>query len=720
MADIDEIFKKYGKKIESQINTEQPDVETFSREYQSFKRELTPELSKYERWCTQLGSVIKINLAAKDNEKIQKQLSIAHLEVAPSQVVGLAVMALMSIFFLGGIFFAILFLLGQEPFIILFLTLLIAIFVFYYLYTMPQRLANKWRLKASSQMVPCILYIVAFMKHTSNLERAIVFAAKHLQPPLALDFSKVFYDLETGKYSTIKDSLESYLQTWRETNMEFVESFHLIESSLYEPSEDRRVQILERSLQVILDGVYEKMLKYARDVRTPMTNIYMLGIVLPTLGISLIPLASTLMGGILQWYHLILMFDLIIPFFVFYLTSEALMKRPGGYGESESIEFSPGYEEFASKKSYFKTALMLSPLVILGFLPFIFNFTGLPGLIGLKSDYTFSELGLTFLGDMKFFDFKTTAGVITGPFGLGAIILSLCIPLAIALFFSIVYKERTKRLIGLREDTRKLESEFTNSLFQLGNRLGDGVPAEMAFSYVADATHGQITEGFFQTVSTNLHQAGMSLEEAIFNRNRGAIVYYPSALISTSMRILIESSKKGLQIAARSLMSISEYVKNIGKINDRMKDLLAEVISDMKSNMTFLAPLLAGIVVGLGSMITNILNKLQLDKLAAGGEETSGLGGVSQFIGPGGLFDISNMIPPYYLQLAIGIYIVEIVFILSNSLVTIDAGEDKLRSLNEIGKNLRKGVTFYLIVALIAILALSGLAAVVLPSGGFG
>jgi hypothetical protein len=78
-------------------------------------------------------------------------------------------------------------------------------FLFYYLYTFPARLANQWRLKAGSQMVPCILYIVVYMKHTSNLERAIRFASMHLDPPLALDLKKVFWDVETGKYSTIKE-----------------------------------------------------------------------------------------------------------------------------------------------------------------------------------------------------------------------------------------------------------------------------------------------------------------------------------------------------------------------------------------------------------------------------------------------------------------------------------------------------------------------------------
>ena len=66
-------------------------------------------------------------------------------------------------------------------------------FLFYYVNRYPERLAKKWRLKASSQMVPAILYIVIYMRHTPNLEKAIAFAAEHLQPPLALDFKKVFY-----------------------------------------------------------------------------------------------------------------------------------------------------------------------------------------------------------------------------------------------------------------------------------------------------------------------------------------------------------------------------------------------------------------------------------------------------------------------------------------------------------------------------------------------
>ena len=56
--------------------------------------------------------------------------------------------------------------------------------------------------------------------------------------------------------------------------------------------------------------------------------------------------------------------------------------------------------------------------------------------------------------------------------------------------------------------------------------------------------------------------------------------------------------------------------------------MLAEVVSDMRSNMTFLAPLLAGIVVGLAAMITIILNVLE-GMMSEMGGETQILGGMS-------------------------------------------------------------------------------------------
>lgn len=709
--DVDDILRKYGARIESELDS-YSQKSSYSSSYETFKGEISREYSTYEKWANSLGNIIRVKPSQKDEKRLKEEIDAAHLAIEPYQAVSLSVMSFISVFFIGLFISVAISLingsLASFPLLFFFLVVFFSLFLFSFLNQYPARAARKWRLKASSQMVPAILYIVVYMRHTPNLEKAIHFASEHLEYPLSLDFKKIFYNVEVGKYSTIKESLDHYLESWRGYSTEFIEGFHLIESSLFEPNQSRRISALEKGLQVVLDGVYDKMLKFSHSVRSPLTNVYMLGVVLPTLGLALIPLASAMIGGLLNYIHIFILFNLIVPFLVFYLTDKVLGMRPGGYGETALLEKNPLYPKFKDPSHFRKAFLIIFPLLILSLLPLIFQFTPVPESLGLEKDYTFSELGLSFLGDGNFFGFIETPTGVKGPFGLGSLLLGILFPISIGLFFSIAYSGKTKELIVERQKTKELEAEFNNSLFQLGSRLGNGIPPELVFGKVAESTKGLRTHEFFSKVNYNVRQMGMSVERAVFDKTRGVMRFYPSSLIATSMRVLIESSKKGLKIAAVSLMSISEYVKNLDKITMRLKDLLAEIVSDMKSNMVFLAPLLSGIVVGLAAMITSILGMLQLGELAT---EATNLGTLTNLIN---IFQYQDMIPPYFLQISVGVYLIEIIFILTSTLVTIDSGEDRLETMNKIGRNLKSGIGLYFVVATISIIALSLLSVLVL------
>lgn len=710
---VKDILEKYGAQIEGELGRTSFEDVAYSQEYATFKNEHAPELTRYERWCKSLGSIIKLKVAKKDEETISKDLKLAHVDVEAWQALNLAVVSFVLVFF-AALFIAIGVVLvsgsfASFPVLFFILSIIVATFLFYFIKAYPARLANKWRLKASSQMVIAILYVVIYMRHTANLEKAIAFASEHLEYPLALDFKRVFYEVEVGKFSTIKESLDNYLMDWKDYSAEFIEAFHLIEGSLFEPDSARRIGMLEKALQVVLDGVYDKMLTFTHSVRSPLTNVYMLGVVLPTLGLALLPLASALLGGLLQTIHVFLLFNLIVPFLVFYLTDKVIFLRPGGYGESKLIEKNPLYATYVAKKHFVNAFLLVLPLLVIGLLPILFGFTALPGFLGLQSDYTFAELGLGFLGEEKLFGFSETGA---GPFGIGALLLGMFFPLGIALYFAVAYSNKTKALMVERKATRELENEFTNSLFALGNRVGNGTPVELVFGKVAQSSQGLRTNDFFTKVNYNIRQLGMNVDRAIFDSRRGALVFYPSSLIATSMRVLIESAKKGLRIAAMSVMSISEYVKNIQKITQRLKDILAEITSDMKSNMTFLAPLLSGIVVGLAAMISSILGRLQFAQDL--GVADTGFLDLQSLLGPNGIFQVTNMVSPYFLQIAVGIYLIQIIFILTRTLVVIDLGEDKLERTHQIGINVKRGIALYFLTALIATVVLFVLSAAVL------
>ena len=349
---VKDILEKYGSKLQGQIETTDVGAVKDSKSYLKFKEERGRELTSYERWCKTLGSSIKMKISEKDAIPIQRAIDIAHLDIEPWQAVTLSVMSFITVFFLGlMISLAYTFIKGglaSFPALSFFMMVVISIFLFYFFNGYPERIANKWRLKASSQMVPAILYIVVYMRHTANLEKAIAFASEHLQYPLALDFKKIFYDVAMGKFSTIKESLDNYLNCWKDFSPEFIESFHLIESSLFEPDNSRRIATLEKSIQVVLDGVYDRMLKFTHEVKAPLTNVYMLAIMLPILGIALIPLASAMVAGMIQWTHVFLLYAVIIPFLAFFMMDKILALRPGGYGETSYLEKNPLYSEYKS------------------------------------------------------------------------------------------------------------------------------------------------------------------------------------------------------------------------------------------------------------------------------------------------------------------------------------------------------------------------------------
>jgi len=688
--DVKDILEKYRGKLEKRVKfKDYKPGPIVSREYRVFREEATSKKRTfYENLCNFSEKIIKIEPSKKDKLKLKKAIEAAHLNIGIGGSTSLAVLIVLSVILLAAVVTLLTFFVTNELKLILPLFLIIVgVLLLKPISNSPIYVASKWRLKVSNQMVLCILYIVMYMRHTSNLEHALKFSTDHIGGPLALDLRKVFWDIETGKYSTIKESLDYYLESWRKYNLEFVEAFHLIESSLYEPTEARRVSLLEKSLGVILDGTYEKMLHYAHDLKTPITMLHMFGIVLPILGLVMFPLIGSFMGGV-KWWHLAFLYNIILPIVVFYFGTDILSKRPTGYGETEVIKIVPGFEKLKGKGGF---AFVLGFLIILiGFLPLLLH--------AVEPEFDF---GLGTFGN--FLGYYEGAG----PFGVGALVFSFFIPFGLAFGIGTYYKQRTKRLIKVRDATKVLEKEFASSLFQLGNRIGDGIPTEVAFGRVAKTLRGTPTGEFFERVHLNLTKLGMSLKEAIFNKKAGAILLYPSSLIESSMKVLLEGAKKGPSIVSKSLISISAYVNRIHTVNERLKDLLADVISSMKSQISFLTPIIAGIVVGLASMIVMVITKLsaQFASFTMVEETQFNISAIVE------LFKVQEVIPSFYFQLIVGVYVVQVVILLTLLYNGVENGPDKLNEQHLIGKNLYRSIPLYIAIAFIVTIIFNLLAA---------
>jgi len=231
----------------------------------------------------------------------------------------------------------------------------------------------------------------------------------------------------------------------------------------------------------------------------------------------------------------------------------------------------------------------------------------------------------------------------------------------------------------------------------LGNRLGDGLPAEIAFSKVSAVMEGTASGQFFQQVSLNIRKLGLSVKKAIFDKEHGAINDFPSNIIETSMKILIQSAKKGSLIASRAIINMSNYVKRMHRVDERLRDLMTDVVSSMKAQIKFLTPIIAGVVIGITSMITTILGSLSehMELLQGIGTESG-----AQGIQAAGLLEMfSAGVPTFYFQVIIGLYVVQIIFILTIISDRIMNGADKFSEKYELGKNLVNSTLLYTFIA---------------------
>src|SRR3989344_3577549 len=728
-----DLVDKYKAKVRQEFGDKPPsEIKVTSREYTEFKQELYPaSYSFYEQACNFAGNLLKLQVSKKNTEIIQKNLDICHLNVTPSGIFSLAILTGISISLLGSLFsIALPSFLGAKPLLILVYFFVIGgLITIPALQKVPQFMANTWRIKSSNQMVQSVFYMVTYMRHTSNLERAIGFAADHLTPPLSLDFRKILWDLESQRYSTIKESAESYLESWKEYNKEFVESFHLIESSLYESTEERRLALLDKALDIILDGTYENMLHYAHGLKSPMTMLHMLGVILPILGLVILPLAVSFLGGgstpLITAIYIALLYNVSLPLGVYYLGKNILSQRPAGYGNIDLGEM-PGVKKYRNVLIPLnsKVSISINPLffslaffavtMLIGFSPLVMHYTGS------------GEINFDAAGNLKMLDYvcppcledapADSCGINcaeedkVGPYGLGSALLSLFIVLGVGVSAGLYYSLRSKNVIKIRERTKELEDEFSSALFQLGNRLGDGLPAEVAFSKVARTMDNTTSGNFFNLVEKNITHLGYGMEQAIFDPKVGAIASFPSMVIESSMKVLVESIKKGPRIAAQALLSMSRYIKEIHRVEERLQDLMADVISSMKAQTKFLTPAIAGIVIGITSMISTILTKLsaQLGEFSSAQQA----GGAAGF---GNLLTIFGIgIPTFHFQIIVGIYVVQIGYILTVLSNGIENGADKLGERYALGKSLINSTVLYCAIAGIVMLLFNFFAGTIL------
>jgi len=633
----------------------------YSREFVQFLKDEVERKTWFEKICNFSGNVLKVGMSQEKKDNLQKELDFCNLDVEPSSVYSAFIISLFATvaFVLSLVVFSSLILpsftgttVGNFlPHIIL-ASILGGGFSFYIL-IYPHMRVKKLRVESSSELVLAILYMAIGLKHVPNLENAVTFAAVNLKGALGKDLRKLLWDVHTGKYHNIEDGLHDFSVKWKTENEEFSESIDLLRSSIMRPGKAGQ-DAIDQAVKVILEGNKERMEKYARELKNPISIIHALGIMLPVMTLILFPVIAIFLPDIIKGYMLAGVYDIILPFTIFILMKNILDKRPYSFSSPDIIDHPKASKRgwFAFEKGKSKVQIPLSPITI-----FLIGIISLPGILILLESPT-SMTTKVFAALVVFW------GVIIG-----------------IVFHTYMSSNKNKKI---RKDIIEIEREFGTATFILGHLLGSGQPFEVCLEKLTGKIKDQKIHGLFSRILYVMRNMGVTLKEAIFNKDFGVIKYYPSRLIKNVLRITVESTTKGMVITASTLVAVSDYIKNIKDVDEYLKKILEDTLSSLKMLSSMLVPLTCGVVVGMSSLLIMIL-------VYVAGVVTSlpteGIGEVPFF----GSLTMEKVMPIEIFIFVVGGYMIEMLILLSIFSVRLEYGNDWIETEYNIAVNLIRG-----------------------------
>ena len=521
----------------------------------------------------------------------------------------------------------------------------------------PKTYARYVNIHSLGDIPEVLSYLVMYLKLVPNLENSVKFAASESSTSLVKDLRKMLWDMEIRVYHGINDALTNFANYWGKWSDHFKRALHLIRSSIQEADEAQRVITLDRALDVGLEGTRDLMNRFASKLHQPTIFIYSIGIMIPLSLIAMLP-AAGLVGMKITIFQVFFLYDIILPLFVFLYTRKILLSRPATFNPPVIPNNHPDLVNIDKRKRLI-TSMVVGLLIAL---PGIF-FMAIPILLPSSS----SNAILNFIanpGGLNSY-LPVTLFIIWG------------IAATVTLYSLSVYSHYKK----IRDNIKQIEKEFSDALFILGKRIGEEKSPEESFAYVANTMEGSKIAEIFSKTGFNLTAMHTNIGDALFSPEYGSLKHVYSDRIKAIMRLFVEGIQKSQKSVGISIIRIADHLKELQQVENKIKDTLYSLTSTLRSTAAVFAPLIAGVTLAITKLISNIINSMA-SKLPT---ETFAGGYSTTFASITEAFTLENVRPEYFV-LVVGIYIIELVFLITRFTNGIDKGDDKAEYMYSLGK----------------------------------
>ncbi len=547
----------------------------------------------------------------------------------------------------------------------------------------PKTYAQYRKIHSLGDIPEVLSYLVMYLKLVPNLENGVRFAAMESSTSLVKDLRKMLWDMQIRIYHGIDDALTQFANQWGIWSDHFKRSLHLIRSSVHESAEAQREITLNKALDVGLEGTREQMNEFASKLHQPTLVIYSIGIMIPLAILAMLP-AAGLIGLQITIFQIFFLYDIILPVILFIYMRKILLNRPATFNPPEIPSNHPEISQMNKQKQLFIAICIGGGISFFGLLSlFSHQLFYSPGIEPIRQTTTLLQT----INDQV----PMTLFIIWG------------ITLAISYYTLKVYHPYKK----VRDTIKYMEKEFSDSLYILGKRIGEEKSPEESFLYTAQTMKGsQISTVFFKT-AYNLTAMHTTISQALFSTEYGSLRHVYSSRIHSIMRLFVEGIKKSQRSVSISLVKLADHLKELQKVELNIKETLQTLTSTLRSTATLFAPMIAGVTLSITQLISVIISKMSAEMKESSFSFTSSSSMVS---GITNTFSLENIEPSFFV-LVIGIYIIELVILLTRFTNGIDEGDDPAEFMYTMGKTLPVAVAVLTLTIIISQFLLSSIAA---------
>lgn len=497
----------------------------------------------------------------------------------------------------------------------------------------------------NEEMLRAIMRLSTFISMDTSLEYAFFETAEHLHGTLRLQFLDIKHMLQRKSKMTLGDALDKYVDVWNKVNPTFVKSLRLLQTAALSKKEDRE-EILQETIDTLLLNYTTLGKRFAEKLTNNAKKLVSIGVLFPIMTLMLLPLLAVFMPDFVKPALLAFIYVIFFPSVTLLMALNFASQRI----QVDTVRIEDAYEY-----KPMPAALLWIPIglaVALTIPTLIYTYAALNGVAGDTE-----TLFAIFMGWLM------SAGIFGGVY-------------IYAFFYERRYRKLWNEVNEIEQDLPHLLQSFSTYLTL--NLSTENVIPEVVNDYVRFGFEKHPVVKAFRRLHHALMTSKQSIEEIVEKKLPRML---PSKKVVQIINQIIGFSSISQRSSARVTKMIRKQTIGIYKLDDYMKTLLAESVGLINVTNSMLAPLLCASAVIMSVAIVKSLVYIteQLQAIASAFGSGQNLNLV--------LVDTSNIINPIFIEVIVGLYLIETIFSLSLFGTLINVGNDWYRFFLDVKNN---------------------------------